>query len=59
VACPHCGGANMKKLLSTSSTASGAKSGAGRLPGAGDTPCCGSSPSSQGCVPGSCCGKAH
>lgn len=57
VVCPQCGSGDLRKLLSTSSSASGAK-GSGRLPGAGDTACCGSAPSSRGCVPGSCCGKA-
>ncbi len=57
VSCPGCGGGKLKRLLSVSSTASGAK-GAHRIPGAGDTGCCGTSPAAQGCVPGSCCGKA-
>jgi len=57
VDCPRCGGSDMRKLLSATSSASGAREGT-RLPSAGDTGCCGSSPGSQGCVPGSCCGKA-
>ena len=57
VLCPKCGGREMNKLLSVTSSASGVKDGS-RMPGAGDTACCGSQPRSQGCVPGSCCGKA-
>ncbi|MEJ5347338.1 MAG: zinc ribbon domain-containing protein [Desulfosoma sp.] len=57
VACPECGSGELKRLLSVSSTASGVKEGH-RLPGSRDTGCCGSSPGTQGCVPGSCCGKA-
>jgi len=54
--CRTCGSANLKKLLSATSSLSGA---AGRgLPGPGDTACCGSSPAHAGCAgPGSCCGK--
>jgi len=54
--CKACGSANLKKLLSATSSLSGVtKRG---LPGAGDTACCGSSPASTGCAgPGSCCGK--
>ncbi|MHC1724488.1 MAG: zinc ribbon domain-containing protein [Syntrophobacteraceae bacterium] len=58
VACPQCGSSELKRLLSASSSLSGAKPD-GRVPGIGDTGCCGSAPSSQGCVPGSCCGKAN
>ncbi|HBD10024.1 MAG TPA: FmdB family transcriptional regulator, partial [Syntrophobacteraceae bacterium] len=25
----------------------------------GDTACCGSTPGNSGCIPGSCCGRAH
>ncbi|ROQ90689.1 FmdB family zinc ribbon protein [Desulfosoma caldarium] len=57
VSCPACGSAGVKKLLSVSSRASGAKDGH-RVPGPRDTGCCGTSPAAQGCVPGSCCGKA-
>lgn len=57
IVCPHCKSEGMKKLLSATSSASGARDGT-RLPGAGDTGCCGSQPSSRGCIPGSCCGKA-
>jgi putative FmdB family regulatory protein len=56
VECPHCGGSEMRKLLSSTSTASGARS-AGKLPGPGDSGCCGSNPATRGCVPGSCCGR--
>jgi putative FmdB family regulatory protein len=54
--CPTCGGGELKKLLSVSSSASGVKSKGG-MPGPGDTACCGSQPGAGGCVPGSCCGK--
>ncbi len=57
VTCVHCGGSDLRKMLSATSTASGVKS-SGKFPGAGDTACCGSNPASSGCVPGSCCGKA-
>lgn len=54
--CTACGSANMKKLLSATSSLSGVRSN--RVPGPGDTSCCGSSPSAAGCAgPGSCCGK--
>lgn len=55
--CLKCGSTELTKLLSKSSSLSGAKQ-KGKLPGIGDTGCCGSAPSSRGCVPGSCCGKA-
>ena len=55
--CEKCGGAELTKLLSAPSSLSGVKS-EGKLPGSGDTGCCGTSPSSKGCVPGSCCGRA-
>lgn len=57
IACPQCRSKEMRKLLSVTSSASGVKNGAG-IPGAGDTACCGSQPSTRGCIPGSCCGKA-
>ena len=56
VACLKCGSTDLTKLLSRSSTLSGKQEG--RLPGSGDTGCCGTAPSTRGCVPGSCCGKA-
>ncbi|MGC9194112.1 MAG: FmdB family zinc ribbon protein [Syntrophobacteraceae bacterium] len=56
VCCQKCGGSDLRKLLSTPSSLSGLKSEA-KLPGPGDTGCCGTSPSSKGCVPGSCCGR--
>jgi putative FmdB family regulatory protein len=57
ITCPSCGGQNLKKLLSVTSSASGVK-GRGDLPGANDTACCGSRPGTQNCIPGSCCGKS-
>ncbi len=56
--CPKCGSTQLTKLLSAPSSLSGVKQ-EGRLPGHGDTGCCGSNPSSKGCIPGSCCGRAH
>jgi putative FmdB family regulatory protein len=58
IACLKCGSFELTRLLSSTSSLSGAKQG-GRVPGAGDTGCCGSAPSSRGCVPGSCCGKTN
>jgi putative FmdB family regulatory protein len=54
--CKKCGSANLRKLLSATSTLSGS---AGRgIPGPGDTSCCGTSAADAGCAgPGSCCGK--
>ena len=55
--CGHCGGKNLRKMLSAHSSLSGpAKSS---MPGPGDTACCGSAPGqAAGCAgPGSCCGK--
>ncbi len=57
VTCAKCGSSELTRLLSTSSSLSGARQ-EGKLPGIGDTGCCGSAPSSRGCTPGSCCGKA-
>ena len=55
--CEDCGSTNLKKMMSTPSSLTGA-SGSG-FPGPGDTACCGSDPASAGCAgPGSCCGKA-
>ncbi|WP_084055644.1 FmdB family zinc ribbon protein [Desulfacinum hydrothermale] len=56
-ACSHCGSTALRKLLSAPSAASGVRP-SDRVAGPGDTGCCGSSPDVQGCVPGSCCGKA-
>ena len=56
VSCQKCGSSELTKLLSKPSNLSGTKQ-EGKLPGIGDTGCCGSAPSSQGCIPGSCCGK--
>ncbi len=58
VSCGKCGSFELTKLLSKSSSLSGAKQD-GNVPGIGDTGCCGSAPSSRGCIPGSCCGKAN
>ncbi|NJB68743.1 putative FmdB family regulatory protein [Desulfobaculum xiamenense] len=55
--CEFCGATGAERVLSPSSTASG-RQGA-RMPDAGGHGCCGSRPSEKGCVPGSCCGKAH
>ncbi len=56
-ACPFCGGASLKKLLSAHSSHPGTSGG--RLPGPGDSSCCGKSAEAAGCAgPGSCCGKA-
>ncbi len=55
-ACKSCGSAKLKKLLSATSSLSGAARRG--LPGPSDTACCGSSPAHAGCAgPGSCCGK--
>ncbi|HBZ56400.1 MAG TPA: FmdB family transcriptional regulator [Syntrophobacteraceae bacterium] len=56
--CPGCDADDLKKLLSVTSSASGVRNGSA-LPGAGDTACCGSTPGNSGCIPGSCCGRAH
>jgi putative FmdB family regulatory protein len=54
--CKNCGGANVKKLLSATSSLSGAARRG--MPGPGDTTCCSTSAASAGCAgPGSCCGK--
>jgi putative FmdB family regulatory protein len=54
--CKTCGSANLKKLLSATSTLSGPAKPS--IPGPSDTTCCGSSAANAGCGgPGSCCGK--
>lgn len=54
--CPACGGRNVVKRMSATSTLTGKS--AQPLPGPGDTGCCGSSPGHANCAgPGSCCGK--
>jgi putative FmdB family regulatory protein len=55
--CSDCGSTKVKKLLSASSSLSGASRNS--VPGPGDTACCGSTPGkAAGCAgPGSCCGK--
>lgn len=56
IECPGCGSRKLKKLLSATSSLSGAS--AQSMPGPGDTACCGSAPGHGGCAgPGSCCGK--
>lgn len=54
--CPSCGQKNREKLISSPSTLTGKETPA--TTPHGGRGCCGSSPSSKGCVPGSCCGKA-
>jgi len=54
--CQVCGSGNLKKMISATSSLSGATSS--KVPGPGDTACCGSTPTHAGCAgPGSCCGK--
>lgn len=56
--CPSCGGADVVKMISATSSLTGKTPQA--LPGAGDTACCGSSPGQAACAgPGSCCGKSR
>jgi putative FmdB family regulatory protein len=57
--CTGCGSGNLKRLLSSPSSLSGASRH--HLPGPGDTACCGSAPGqTSGCAgPGSCCGGKH
>ena len=50
--CPLCGGHRLEKLMSAASI--GARSSPESRP-VGST-CCGGNPSTQGCVPGTCCG---
>jgi len=54
ISCQKCGSSELTKLLSKPSSLSGVKQD-----GIVDTGCCGSNSSSQGCIPGSCCGKAN
>lgn len=55
--CPACGGSEVEKRISATSSSTG--KGPHGLPGPGDTACCGASPGHGGCAgPGSCCGKA-
>lgn len=57
LACPACGAPNPQKLISATSSLTGA--GGQELPGPGDHTCCGSAPGTGSCAgPGSCCGKA-
>ena len=57
--CSGCGSTNVKRILSASSSLSGAHRQG--MPGLGDTSCCGSAPEmADGCSgPGSCCGHRH
>jgi putative FmdB family regulatory protein len=57
--CLGCGSKNLKRMLSATSSLSGASRN--NLPGPGDTACCGSTPAqAAGCAgPGSCCGHRH
>ncbi|NDV28495.1 zinc ribbon domain-containing protein [Desulfovibrio sp. JC010] len=54
--CPSCGKNSGEKLMSSTSSLTGKDTP--NVPDATGTGCCGGNPSSQGCVPGSCCGKA-
>ena len=58
VKCPECGASSMEKIMSPTSSLTGATPQA--MPGPGDTGCCGSRPGeASGCAgPGSCCGRA-
>jgi putative FmdB family regulatory protein len=51
--CGSCGGSKLEQQMSA---ASFSISGGSARQEAGST-CCGGTPSSQGCVPGSCCGS--
>jgi putative FmdB family regulatory protein len=54
--CPECGGTDVAKLMSPSSSLSGRE--AQSYPGPNERACCGSTPSAAGCAgPGSCCGR--
>jgi len=56
ICCKHCGSRNLQRLLSATSSSTGAMRN--RIPGPGDTTCCGNRPESAGCSgPGSCCGR--
>lgn len=55
--CRECRGENTRKLMSPTSSLTGATPQG--HPGPGDTSCCGSRPDQAGCAgPGSCCGRA-
>ncbi len=54
--CPECGGTDVVKLMSASSSLSGRA--AQSHPGPNERACCGSTPATSGCAgPGSCCGQ--
>lgn len=57
LACPSCGGGNVVKEMSATSSLTGKSPQA--IPGPGDTACCGHAPgTAEGCAgPGSCCGR--
>lgn len=54
--CPFCGAVETRKVLSVSSSVSGAPQRG--MPGPKDHGCCGQTPGASGCTPGSCCGRA-
>ncbi|ACS80573.1 FmdB family zinc ribbon protein [Maridesulfovibrio salexigens] len=54
--CPSCGKDAGEKLMSSTSSLTGKDTP--NIPDSAGTGCCGANPSSKGCVPGSCCGKA-
>lgn len=57
LACPSCACAGPEKLISATSSLSGASRSP--VPGPRDHGCCGSTPVDAGCAgPGSCCGKS-
>ncbi len=54
VVCSHCGGRNLKKVLSAHTVVGSA----GAFPDSAGARCCGSAGPSSACAgPGSCCGK--
>jgi putative FmdB family regulatory protein len=54
VKCGKCGGSRLEKLMSA--TAGVVKDGPLHMEG---STCCGGNPSTQGCIPGSCCGASE
>jgi len=54
--CPSCGKNKREKLISSTSSLTGKETP--NIPDSQGMGCCGANPSSKGCVPGSCCGKA-
>jgi len=53
LACASCGGTQLEQQMSAAAFSVNSESSGHK---AGST-CCGGSPSSQGCIPGSCCGS--